>query len=166
MGDTLHAWTGSLFPKEQHARQRLRRAASLLSDIAWSEHPDYRAEQATRHALYMPLYGVTHEERAFVALALHARYGGRGGIEMAAPLELLDEEGLAAARIAGLGFRLGYTISGGVPALLAGVSLALGDGALTLTFAPGSAGRYGEAVQRRFEALGRAMNRRTEVRGA
>ena len=44
-----------LFPKEPAPRQRLRRAAALLSDIAWHEHPDYRAEQALRHALYMPL---------------------------------------------------------------------------------------------------------------
>jgi exopolyphosphatase / guanosine-5'-triphosphate,3'-diphosphate pyrophosphatase len=165
MGDALHAWTASLFPKEPPARQRLRRAAALLSDIAWSEHPDYRAEQATRHALYMPLYGINHQERAFLALALHARYGGRGGVEIAAPLELLDEEGLAAARIAGLAFRLGYTISGGVPSLLHGITLSLSEGALSLSFTPASAGRYGEAVQRRLEALGRAAGRRTEVRG-
>ena len=88
-----------LFPKEPPARQRLRRAAALLSDIAWHEHPDYRAEQALRHALYMPLAGINHAERAFIALALHARYGGRGSVELAAPLELLDEEALAAARV-------------------------------------------------------------------
>ena len=50
----------------------------------------------------MPVAGIGHEERAFLALALHARYGGRGSLELAAPLELLDEESLAAARAIGL----------------------------------------------------------------
>jgi len=165
MGEALFHWTSPLFPKESPARQRLRRAAALLSDIAWAEHPDYRAEQALRHALYMPVTGIGHEERAFLALALHARYGGRGSLELAAPLELLDEESLAAARVTGLAFRLGYTISGGVPGLLGGVGLALGDSAVTLAFTPAGAGRFGETVQRRFDALGRAMARRAEVKG-
>ncbi len=164
-GETLFAWTGALFAKEPPARQRLRRAAALLSDIAWHEHPDYRAEQALRHALYMPLTGVSHAERAFIALALHARYGGRAVVDLAAPLELLDEDALAAARAAGLAYRLGYTISGAVPGLLAGVSLSLSDAAVTLSFGPSGAGRYGETVQRRLDALARALGRRAEVRG-
>ena len=165
-GEALFAWTGPLFSKETAARQRLRRAAALLSDIAWSEHPDYRAEQALRHALYMPVTGLDHTERAFIALALHARYGGRGSIELAAPLELLDEESLAAARTIGLALRLGYTISGAVPGLLAGVSLSLSDAAVTLSLAQSGSHRFGESVQRRLDALGRALGRRTEVRGA
>ena len=64
-----------------------------------------------------------------------------------------------------IALRLGYTISGGVPGLLGGVSLALADNAVTLAFTPASAGRYGEIVQRRLDALGRAMARRAEVRG-
>ena len=165
MGEVLYQWAAPLFPREASARQRLRRAAALLSDIAWSEHPDYRAEQALRHALYMPVAGITHRERAFLALALYARYGGRGSMELAAPLELLDEEELASARIVGLAMRLGYTISGGAPALLGGIALSLGDSAITLAFSQNGAGRFGETVQRRLDALGRAMNRRTEVRG-
>jgi exopolyphosphatase/guanosine-5'-triphosphate,3'-diphosphate pyrophosphatase len=164
-GEAIFAWTSALFPKEPAARQRLRRAAALLSDIAWQEHPDYRAVQALRHALYMPIAGLSHAERAFIALALHARYGGRGTLDLAAPLELLDEDALAAARTIGLAFRLGYTISGGVPGLLNGVTLGLSDGAVALTFAQSGAGRFGESVQRRLDALGRAMAKRTEVRG-
>jgi len=164
-GEALFAWTSPLFPKEPPARQRLRRAAALLSDIAWHEHPDYRAEQALRRALYMPLTGLSHAERAFIALALHARYGGRGSLELAAPLELLDEEGLGAARAAGLAFRLGYTIAGGVPGLLQGVSIGLSNGSIVLTFSPASAGRFGENVGRRLDALARAMGLGTELRG-
>jgi exopolyphosphatase / guanosine-5'-triphosphate,3'-diphosphate pyrophosphatase len=165
MGEALFAWTSPLFPKEKEQRQRLRRAAALLSDIAWSAHPDYRAEQALRHALYMPVNGMNHKERAAVALALHARYGGRGSIELAAPLELLDEDELSVSRAVGLALRLGYTISGGVPKLLGGAALALTDSAVVLSFAQSGAGRYGETVQRRLDALGRALSRRTEVKG-
>jgi exopolyphosphatase / guanosine-5'-triphosphate,3'-diphosphate pyrophosphatase len=165
MGDALYHWASPLFPRESPARQRVRRAAAILSDIAWSEHPDYRADQALRHALYMPVAGINHRERAFLALALYARYGGRGSVELAASLELLDEEELATARIIGLAMRLGYTISGGAPALLGGVGLSLSDGTITLSFPQSGAGRYGETVQRRLDALGRAMNRRTDVKG-
>jgi len=164
-GEALYAWTTAIFPKEPPARQRLRRATALLSDIAWNEHPDYRAEQALRRALYMPVTGLGHAERAFIALALHARYGGRATVDLAAPLELLDEDALAAARILGLALRLGYTIMGGVPGLLGGVTLGLGDGAVVLSFGPSSAGRYGENVQRRLDALARAMGRSAELRG-
>ena len=164
-GEAMFAWTSPLFSKEPAARQRLRRAAILMSDIAWHEHPDYRAVQALRHALYMPMNAITHGERAFIALALHARYGGRATVDLAAPLELLDEESLAAARAAGLAYRLGYTISGGVPGLLHGVTLAQSDGAVVLSFAQSGAGRFGESVQRRLDALARALGRRAEVRG-
>jgi exopolyphosphatase/pppGpp-phosphohydrolase len=81
MGEAINAWLAPLFPKEDAKFKRLRHAAALLSDIAWNEHPDYRAEQAVRHALYMPVAGIDHPGRAFVATALHARYGGRGTVE-------------------------------------------------------------------------------------
>ena len=72
---------------------------------------------------------------------------------------------MAAARTLGLAMRLGYTISGGAPALLGGVGLSLGDGAVLLSFSQSGAGRFGETVQRRLDALGRVMGRRTDVKG-
>src|SRR6202012_2620257 len=62
-------------PFDRHTR--LATAVCLLSDIGWLEHPDYRAEQAYSRALKMQLGGIDHMERAFVALALYLRYGGR-----------------------------------------------------------------------------------------
>jgi exopolyphosphatase/guanosine-5'-triphosphate,3'-diphosphate pyrophosphatase len=162
--DRLFAWADPLFPGETAARRRLRRAAALLGDVAWHEHPDYRAEQALRHALFMPVTGVDHGERVFLAAALHARYGGGMASEPHPAFKLLDEEALAAARLVGLALRLGYTLSGGVPALLAGSGLALTDAALVLTLSAESAGRFGESVQRRLDALARALGRRAEVR--
>jgi hypothetical protein len=41
----------------------------------------------------------------------------------------------------------------------------LGEGIVALSFQQSGAGRYGETVQRRLDALGRAMGRRTDARG-
>ncbi len=163
-GEELFAWIAALFPDEDEERQRLRHAAALLSDIAWHEHPDYRAEQALRSALYMPVAGVDHHGRAYLAAAVYARYGGGdagGGILH----RLLDDDALTAARRTGLALRLGYTLSGGVPGVLARNKLAIENGALVLTLSRDGARRFGESVQRRLDALGRGLNRRTEVRG-
>lgn len=162
-GEELFAWTTPLFAGETQERRRLRHAGALLSDIAWHEHPDYRAEQALRSVLYMPVVGLDHGERAYLAAMLHARYGGN---ENGADVLhwLLDEDAQAAARISGLALRLGYTISGGVRGLLSRNKLGIESGTLVLTLSRDGARRYGESVQRRLDALGRSLGRRTEVR--
>ena len=75
-GDRLQEWTAPLFPSLSEGTRRLHRAACWLSDIAWSEHPDYRAELAFARSLRMPFAGISHADRVFVATVLHTRYGG------------------------------------------------------------------------------------------
>src|SRR5262249_52482502 len=75
-GDRLQEWTEPLFPNLSEEARRRHRAACWLSDLAWSEHPDYRAKQAFSRSLTMPFAGGTHPDRVFVATVLHARYGG------------------------------------------------------------------------------------------
>jgi exopolyphosphatase/guanosine-5'-triphosphate,3'-diphosphate pyrophosphatase len=164
-GEELFAWTHPLFPGESEARRRLRHAASLLADIAWHEHPDYRAEQALHTVLYMPVSGLAHAERAWLAAAIYARYGG-GENAFEVLYALLDEEARAAARMTGLALRLGYTLSGGVPGLLARSKLAVDGSTLALSLGPEAMKRFGESVQRRLDALGRSLGKRTEVRRA
>jgi exopolyphosphatase / guanosine-5'-triphosphate,3'-diphosphate pyrophosphatase len=162
-GEELFAWTSPLFVDESDPRRRLRHAASLLGDIAWDEHPDYRAEQALHNVLYMPIAGLDHGERAWLAATSFARYGG-GENSFEVLHALLDEDARTAARVAGLALRLGYTLSGGVPGLLGRSKLGLEGGALVLSLAPEAAKRFGESVQRRLDALGRSLGKRTEVR--
>jgi len=162
--EALVAWSTPLFPKEPLSRLRLRRAAALLGDIAWRDHPDYRADQALRHALYMPVGGLDHRERAFLAAALSARYGGTASPEIVPPFRLLDDESRDAARAIGLALRLAYTLTGGVPGLLDGSALKLTDGKLVLNLLADHALLAGEAVQRRLDALGRALGRSTELK--
>lgn len=164
--EALVTWTAPLFPKEPPQRLRLRRAAALLGDIAWRDHPDYRADQALRHALYMPVGGLDHKERAFLAMALSARYGGAASTELVRPFQLLDDETRDAARAVGLAIRLAYTLTGGVPGLLEGSGLKLTEGKLVLTLQSENALLSGEAVQRRLEALARVMGKSAELRRA
>ncbi len=162
--EALVAWSTPLFPKETPDRLRLRRAASLLGDIAWREHPDYRAEQAMRHALYMPVGGLDHGQRVFLAAALSARYGGAASAELVPSFRLLDDDARDTARSVGLALRLAYTLTGGVPGLLDGSALKVTDGKVALTLLSDSALLAGEAVQRRLDALGRAVGRSTELK--
>ena len=165
-GEALVDWTSPLFPKEPANNLRLRRAAALLGDIAWDQHPDYRADLAMRHVLYMPVGGLDHRERVFLSATLATRYGGAATLESLAPLRLLDEETRETARAIGLALRLAYTLTGGVPGLLRGSSLRLTDTKLTLNVLSDHALLLGEAVQRRLDALGRCLGRPTEIKRA
>jgi len=165
-GEALVDWTSPLFAKEPPHRLRLRRAAALLGDIAWHHHPDYRADLAMRHVLYMPVGGLDHRERVFLSAALATRYGGAATLESLAPLRLLDEETRETARAIGLALRLAYTLTGGVPGLLRGSSLRLTDAKVTLNVVSDHALLLGEAVQRRLDALGRCLGRPTEIKRA
>jgi exopolyphosphatase/guanosine-5'-triphosphate,3'-diphosphate pyrophosphatase len=161
-GDDLFAWTGPLYADEDPGDRRLRHAAARLSDVAWAEHPDYRADQALRMTLFMPLPGIDHAGRAFLGATLHARYGGSDPGDVVR--RLLSDERLAAARGVGLALRLGNTLTGGVPGLLAGSKLGVENGTLTLSLRRDSGRRLGESVQRRLDALGRALGKKTEIR--
>jgi exopolyphosphatase / guanosine-5'-triphosphate,3'-diphosphate pyrophosphatase len=157
-GERLQRWTAPAFPGRDERRRRLHRAACWLSDIAWTEHPDYRAAHAFTRSLTMPLAQLDHAERVFIASALHARYGGAADDPMKAPLQaLLDPAEATAARALGLALRLAYTLSGGAIELLEQVQLRR-DGRDLLLDVPSSGSLFtGEAVQRRLDALGRAL---------
>jgi exopolyphosphatase/guanosine-5'-triphosphate,3'-diphosphate pyrophosphatase len=114
-GHALFDWAGDVFRKAPKPHARLRLAACLLSDIAWREHPDYRADLAFLRTLRLPVTGIDHPGRAFVALAVYTRYEGRADGEVTRPSwMLLDDEMVregarpragAAARLHDLGRR-------------------------------------------------------------
>lgn len=164
-GEELVRWTDPLFAGETAPETRLRRAAALLSDIGWSEHPDYRAEQVFMRCLRMPVPGIDHPGRVFVANVLHARYGGDPDApEIGRFRGLIDDQAFTRARALGAAFRVAYTLTGGAPGLVGGCALALEGGLLTLTVPEHTAIYTGEAVTRRLDALGRALGRRTQVK--
>lgn len=162
--ETLSRWTAPVFVGEDEAGARLRVAACLLSDLGWSEHPDYRADHAFLRVLRMPLPGADHGERAFLALSSYVRYAGTAeGHSLAAVRALLSEAQTAKAQILGQALRLAHTLTGGAAALLQRTSLVLGRQDLTLRLPPDAAMLMGDAVQRRLDALARSLGRRGVV---
>jgi exopolyphosphatase / guanosine-5'-triphosphate,3'-diphosphate pyrophosphatase len=157
-GALLEQWTAPVFGELPPASRRLHRAACWLSDIAWTEHPDYRAEQAFTRSLRMPIGAINHQERVFIASALHARYGGAPDDPIKAPTRsLLDDGEAAEARSLGLALRLAYTLCGGALNLLGDVRLSRDGGTLQLEFPADGSLFQGEAVERRLAALARAL---------
>jgi exopolyphosphatase/guanosine-5'-triphosphate,3'-diphosphate pyrophosphatase len=166
-GDRLQDWVAPVFPDLEERSRRLHRAVCWLSDIAWAEHPDYRAEHAFLRSLRMPVGTLWHSERAFIAAALHARYGGAVEDPIKAALRgLLDYDAAAEARRLGLALRLAYTLCGGALELLEQVRLGRAGERVILELPASGSLFVGEAVQRRLDALGRSLGLATRtVRG-
>jgi exopolyphosphatase/guanosine-5'-triphosphate,3'-diphosphate pyrophosphatase len=134
-----------------------------MSDIGWRDHPDYRAEQNFNRILHLPAVGWTHPERVFAAMAIAHRYGGEFNENIVVP-RLLDPETRRQAIALGLALRLAFSMSGGGAGdLLKAAALRLETDRLVLTLPTGDTSLYGEAVRRRLEALGRALNRPVAV---
>jgi len=122
--------------------------------------PDYRAEQSFDRILRLPIGGIEHAERVFAAAAVAARYAGTlEPIAGEAVLRLIDEPRLGQALVLGLALRLAYSLSGATQRLLRETSLRLAGDRLTVVLPKNGGVMYGEAVDRRLEALGRALGR-------
>jgi exopolyphosphatase/guanosine-5'-triphosphate,3'-diphosphate pyrophosphatase len=164
-GDRLQEWVAPLFPGQSAGARRIHRAACWLSDIAWSEHPDYRAEQAFTRSLRMPLAGISHAERVFLATVLHTRYGGAADDPVREPTrQLLDDRAAAEMRTLGLALRLAYTLCGGAVDLLSQVRLGRDGDEMVLKVPPADNPFLGETVQRRLDALARSLGTSATVR--
>lgn len=136
------------------AMRRLRHATCLLSDVAWRAHPDFRAQRGMDIALHGNWVAITPGERAILAAALVACFGGLPGtVETARLARLADAGSLATARAWGLALRLGQRLTGGTAAPLAASRLTVEDETLVLTLTPADAPLFGEAVTRRVKAL-------------
>lgn len=154
-GDLLFAWTGGLFsPGETPADARLRLAACLLSDVAWRAHPDFRSDRGLDIALHGNWVSVTAGERAMLAMALHACFGGPPTDPVFDTLRrLATPEQLARARAWGLALRLGQRLTGGTARAISSSTLRREGDTLVLTLPSGLRPLYGEAVARRLKTL-------------
>ncbi len=120
-GDALFSWIRPLYPQKGWKRARLRRAVCHFVDIAWREHPEYRANYALERILQWPGLAANHRERAFIAHSLFVRYGGSGVTPVVRTL--LSAEDQYQAQLLGLALRLALTLSvGGTDRRTAGTS--------------------------------------------
>jgi exopolyphosphatase/guanosine-5'-triphosphate,3'-diphosphate pyrophosphatase len=164
-GDRLQEWTAPLFPNLSEQARRLHRAACWLSDLAWSEHPDYRAELAFTRSLRMPFAGISHADRVFVAAVLHTRYGGGADDPVKEPTrQLLDERSAGDVRTLGLALRFAYTLCGGTIDLLSDAPLHRDGDSLVLEIPPTGSLYAGETVQRRLHVLAGSLGATPVVR--
>ena len=157
-GEALFRWTSPAFAEETEEEARLRRAACLLADLEWSEHPDYRAEHALLRILRYPLIGVDHPGRAYMGLAVASRHAKvRDSLLERYLRSLLDGTELRRAKAAGLAMRLAYTFSGGVISLLEQTALRREGNKLKLELPSHADVLVGDVVQSRFRSLAQEL---------
>ncbi len=149
-------WTAPVFAGDDGRFDRIRLATCLISDCCWGEHPDYRAEHALTWGLRLPLLGIEHAERAYLAAALYTRYSGDAAEHPA--LSVLSGEGRDHARTLGLALRLAHTLAGGAATLLDSTVLERIGGTLRLVLPEALESLAGDAVSRRLNALARAID--------
>ena len=162
-GRAIADWIAPLFAGEAPGDSRIRLAASLLSDVAWSANPDFRAERGTEIGLHGNWRGIDIAGRILLARALHAGFGGADA-DFPAMGPLVDEERLARARQWGLAIRLAQRLTGGVEAPLKASALGEVDGRLTLSLDPGWHHLAGESVERRLRSLAQALDRKPDLK--
>ena len=155
-GDRIDRWIAPLFPDDDAAGRRIRRAACLLADVGWRANPDFRAERGVEIALHSNWVGIDACERAMLGQALHSHFGG--GIDALPGLErIATGDRLHRAALWGLAIRLAQRLSGGVEGPLAVSRLARQEDCIDLSLRDGDADLYGEAVERRLRHLAQAM---------
>lgn len=163
-GEEIMAWMEPLFDGAESARARLCLAACLLSDIGWSVHPDYREENSFHRVLRLPFAGLTHAERAELALSIYVRYGGDLSADiLSRPLSLLDERERNRAVIVGRALHLAHTLSGGAPGLLSKTQLRRKRNRLVLDLNDDWALFSSEAVERRLGRLAKSMDLKPRI---
>jgi exopolyphosphatase/guanosine-5'-triphosphate,3'-diphosphate pyrophosphatase len=161
LGPALAEWLRPAFStlppvfKHEGRDVRVLEAACRLADIGARLHPDHRADLAFEQVLRAPVPGQTHPERTFIAVAMHARYGGAP--ETPAPdivRRLLSKDRFERARALGLAMRLGAHLSGRTAPLLREAELSFDDGRMQLTASKASADLLlGEQTAKRANAL-------------
>lgn len=166
-GRELYDWITPMFSKETATQKRLRMAACLVGDIAWNEHPDYRGEQAFWHILRMPVTGIDHPGRAFLATVIGARYGDVGSGDAAEQIAgLISPEDAARAQLLGKALRFAFTLSAGNRRILKNTNLSLDKTYLNLKLPRGGKALLGEMVLRRLESVAKQLDRKARLTGA
>ncbi|MCF6197004.1 MAG: hypothetical protein L3J50_09925, partial [Emcibacter sp.] len=164
-GKRMQKWIDPLFPNDAFEPNRLRLAASILSDVGWRGHPEYRAEKVLYEVLHGRLLGVNHRGAAFIGLTLYICYGGKTGEKETAKVEtLLKDTDILYANQVGLALRLGQRISGGTAKGLKSAALQMDDSNIFLNVKEKDAALVNEVVMERLSKLGKEFGLSVDVR--
>ncbi len=165
LGSPLADWTDQVFSDEPPTETRLRHAACLLSDLGWVDHPDHRAAHGFSRLLTLPAQGLDHPGRAYLAHAIHARFGGSVTEKHSRIAEHagLDADGVARARALGAALRLGFSLSAGRKDILHATWLKR-DGERLILHLPEAGGTYsGDALASLHAALASGLGLKPKV---
>src|SRR5215475_1064972 len=157
-------WLTPVFAGESETERVLRTAACHLSDISWNDHPDYRAEQAYIRVLHLPAPGLSHRDRAVLAMTLTYRYKSDPKSTMLdTAIHLTDGKSRTFASRVGACLRLAYNLSGGAPGLLPQIQLRRSDRELRLVVPKTAKGSLGDVTARRLESAAEAFDLRSAI---
>ena len=161
-------WLDPLFqaavPKETRAERRIRHAICVLSDIGWLSHPEYRGEHGVNTIENSNFAGVTHGERAMMALAIYYRnegLGRDGQVERLATV--MSPAQLQRARVIAAALRAVHMVSAAMPGILDHASVSADNQTMQLRMGPEIVAFDGERLRKRFTALARELDREFEV---
>jgi exopolyphosphatase / guanosine-5'-triphosphate,3'-diphosphate pyrophosphatase len=168
-GQALEAWIAPMFDGQPYVfpkkrEEVLRGAAARLADVGGPLHPDQRIEVMFDLILRAPLAAINHEERAFLAAAIHHRYTKAPPRHAEAYMRLLSDERQAASAALGAALRLGADLSGRSEPLLAAVEIEAVDGRLLLRVKRKTAHIVTETVQRRLDYAAAALGLNPEIK--
>lgn len=164
-GHELGVWTDGIFAADDRSRdnERYRMAACLVSDIAWSMHPNSRAEMASGLVLKAPFNGICHHGRLVMAYALAYRH------EISDERETLhhlsqNAEAARLGKILGLSFRLAHSLSASLPGVLGRTRLRRRGDRLILDLRDLPEKLYAPIIENRLAKLSQVLGLTPEVK--
>lgn len=164
-GKVVYNFIMPLFRRPPPELQRLIKAASLLHDVSWRAHPDYRPEVCFDNATRANLGGLKHSERVFLGLALLHRYSNkREGTRFENLYDLISPAQLHQAEIVGKAMRFAAMLWLNKDAHLGEMRWHPRKRLLELHLSPEASPLYGEVAQARFLSLADSLNAETSVK--
>jgi exopolyphosphatase/guanosine-5'-triphosphate,3'-diphosphate pyrophosphatase len=166
--EELFQWTSGFLEdshlEETDEEKRLRRAACLLSDIAWRAHPDYRAEQSHDMISNATFIGIDHPARAYLALAASYRHVSSEMEIGRVSRSLVSARQLDRARVLGGAMRVAYILSAAMPGVLPRAPMSARKGKVVLTLPPDLAPLNSDRLQSRLKQFARLIGGDPEIR--
>jgi exopolyphosphatase/guanosine-5'-triphosphate,3'-diphosphate pyrophosphatase len=169
LGGALERWLSpamvTLQPVFGNRDPTLVAAACRLADLGARLHPDHRADLVFEQVLRAPIPGMNHAERAFLALALFARFtAANTPPEPEILSRLLSSQAQRRARALGAAIRLGCDLSGKSGPLLETTTLDFDDEWVRLNpRTPEAEALMGEQAKKRAETLAAVLGRKLIV---
>jgi exopolyphosphatase/guanosine-5'-triphosphate,3'-diphosphate pyrophosphatase len=141
--------------------QRLLKAACLLSDISWNEPSELRGAVATDRILALPLFSLSHKERAWLAKVVYHRYIGVKENKPTLPVfnRLLTPAESKGALALGVGLRFALIYCAGIPDYLSAIQFKVTDETIYYDVAAHGLPLFDEHSERRLRVFAKACNR-------